>query len=387
MRVGKTIYLDHQATTPVDPRVFEKMKPFFCDFFGNPHSVEHVMGWEANKVVEDCCGVIGSLVGGGSSEIIFTSGATEANNLAIRGISLGKKRVGKSKIIISSIEHKSIIESARNLQLQHGFEVSVLPVSCNGITDIDALERELGEHVAIVSIMSINNEIGSIQPLRQISDLCKQHGIVFHTDATQAPTGMNVTDLGEIADLISLSGHKMYGPKGIGVLYVSNIFQKDVTPILCGGYQQNGIRPGTVPVPLCVGMAAAAELIMAESAIERELLRIKRDAFLEKLVQAIPVNVVVNGPDATDRHPGNANVRIEGINAQDLLLCLQPSVAASTGSACTSGILEASHVLKAIGLSEDACNSSIRFSLGRFTSEADIDEAVRIIRSAYDQVV
>ena len=387
MKIRDIIYLDHQSTTPVDPSVLAEMGPYFFELFGNPHSVEHYLGWESIRAVEDAATHMARLIGADVDEIIFTSGATESNNLALLG--LGKRGYGNRKrhrILISAIEHKCIHAIGRVLKEQHDYSIEQIPVDGMGFVDLSALEDSLDDDVLLVSVMAVNNEIGTIQELEKLSELIRCHGAIFHCDAAQAPLGMDMSRIAEQVDMLSLSAHKMYGPKGIGIIYISRDLQSDIEPLIYGGGQQNGLRSGTVPVPLCVGMGAAARLMMNDKTEEkRAQLRFLRDAFVDKLNQ-LAWPIMVNGPDGKSRHAGNANIRFIGFSAHDILNILQPHLAASTGSACSSGIPEPSHVLKAIGLTNDEVDSSIRFSLGLRTTQEDIDRAVGLIEEALKRI-
>ena len=374
----QTIYADYQATTPVDPRVFEAMAPYWRESFGNPHSSDHVVGWRSADAVHGAASSVAALIGADPDEIIFTSGATEANNLALQGLAR-RASANRRRIVVSAIEHKCVLAAARSLQEREGCAVEVIPVDREGFIDLAALEAILDETVLVVSVMAVNNEIGTIQDLPRIAALLKEHEVLFHCDAAQAPCAMDLSDLALHADLISLSGHKMYGPQGIGALYIRREVQAQIEPIIYGGGQQAGLRSGTVPVPLCVGMGTAVDIIRAPHALlERQRVAGQRDAFVNRLQDGI-LSVPINGPTVHPRHPGNANLRFEGFNAQDILGALQPRVAASTGAACTSGIPEPSHVLRAIGLSTEQAESSIRFSFGRFTTDAEVEEAARAV--------
>ncbi len=364
---SQTIYADYQATTPADPRVLAAMEPYWRDSFGNPHSSDHVMGWDAEGAVIDAAASIAALIGADASEIVFTSGATEANNLAILGLARRAPR-GRRRILASAIEHKSVLAAARALEEREGFTVELIPVDHDGLVRSDELREQLSDDVLLVSMMAVNNEIGTVQNISDIAELSRAHNTLLHCDAAQAPCGMDVCDLADFADLLSLSGHKIYGPKGIGALYVRHGLEHCLEPMIYGGEQQGGLRSGTVPVPLCVGMGCAAELITGEAGTEeRQRIAQLRDTFINGLP-----NVILNGPNGTTRHPGNVNVQFPGTNAQDLLASMQPMLAASTGSACASGIPEPSHVLRAIGLSTEEADSSVRFSFGRFSSTVDV---------------
>ena len=382
MKIGKTIYLDHQATTPVDARVVATMAPHFVESFGNPHSSDHSLGWESASAVEKAAVCVARLIGSDADEIIFTSGATESNNLALLGLGRRAARGKRHRILVSAVEHKCVLAAARVLQEQLGFALDLIPVDAEGFVEVAALEEALGDDVLAVSIMAVNNEIGTIQDIGRISELVRSHGAVFHCDAAQAPLAMNMESMASQTDMLSLSAHKMYGPKGIGAIYIARELQDQIEPLIYGGGQQNGLRSGTVPVPLCVGMGAAADIFTATEAEEKraQLCR-RRDTFV-KMLSRLPWPIAVNGPQGQARHPGNANIRFAGFSAEDILSALQPHLAASTGSACTSGIPEPSHVLRAIGLSGEEAESSIRFSLGFDTTDADLEEAVRLITEA-----
>ena len=326
------------------------------------------------------------LIGADASEVFFTSGATESNNLALLGLGRRAASGKRHRILLSAIEHKCVLAAGRVLQEQNGYALGLIPVDHEGFVDLSALEGALDDDVLAVSIMAVNNEIGTIQDMEKISGMVRNHGAVLHCDAAQAPISLNIENLSRYADMLSLSAHKMYGPKGIGIIFISHELQDQIEPLIYGGGQQNGLRPGTVPVPLCVGIGAAADLLAGDDAeIKRSQLRRRRDAFIERLNHlAWPVKV--NGPEGLRRHAGNANVCFSGFSAQDILSTLQPRLAASTGSACTSGIPEPSHVLRAVGLGGDEAESSIRFSLGFGTSDEDIEQAVGLIDEALSRL-
>ena len=382
MKIGKTLYLDHQATTPVDARVVVAMTPYYAESFGNPHSSDHSLGWESASAVEKAAACVARLIGADVDEITFTSGATESNNLALLGLGRRATEGKRRRILVSAIEHKCVLAAVRVLQEQFGFLVELIPVDAEGFVEVPALEEALDDDVLAVSIMAVNNEIGTIQDIGRIAELVRSYGAVFHCDAAQAPLAMNMGSMASQADMLSLSAHKMYGPKGIGAIYIARELQDQIEPLIYGGGQQNGLRSGTVPVPLCVGMGAAADIFAATEAEEKraQLCR-RRDMFVEMLTR-LPWPIALNGPQGQTRHPGNANIRFAEFSAYDILSALQPHLAASTGSACTSGIPEPSHVLRAIGLSGEEAESSIRFSLGFGTTAADLEEAVRLITEA-----
>jgi cysteine desulfurase len=384
MRIGKVIYFDHQATTPVDPEVLARMQPFFGDKFGNPHSSEHTLGWESARAIEESAAQLARLIGADPDEVIFTSGATEANNLALLGLTARSPARMRRGVMLGSADHKSTLAVGRVLQ-ERGFEVSYMRVDAGGYVDLDELRASVNPSTLVVSVCAVNSEIGTVQNLAQIGKIVRQHGVLLHCDAAQAPCAVNVSALAEVADLVSLSAHKMYGPKGIGALYIRRSVQRFVEPIIHGGGQQSNLRSGTIPTPLCVGFGAAAELLMQRGTEERARIGEGRDLLMQLLAE-LPWPIVLNGPALSERHPGNANIRFEGFSAQDLVAVLQPSLAISTGSACASGTPEPSHVLRAIGLSGDQASASVRFCLGRYSRPADIREAVELISRALKQL-
>lgn len=382
MRPIGPIYFDHQATTPIDERVVTAMMPFLRENFGNPHSSDHILGWRSSQAVDEAAAKVAALIGADADEIIFTSGATESNNLALTGIARGALSEKRKTLLVSAVEHKSILACARALARRDGMTVHTISVDERGELNLDHLESLLDDDVLLVSVMAVNNEVGSLQPLQEASRLCKRHGSLLHSDFAQAPTAIDLKNLSGVVDILSMSGHKLYGPKGIGVAYVRRDLQQFIEPLIYGGGQQRGIRSGTVPTALCVGMAAAADIISSPSH-HAELQRIAqlRNFFVAKVI-AIAEGIAINGPDLERRHPGNANLRFPGFSAQDILASLQPNLAASTGAACTSGIPEPSHVLRAIGLSAEQAEASIRFSIGRKTTESEIDTAANLISAS-----
>ena len=379
----RTIYADYQATTPIDPQVLAAMAPYWGRLFGNPHSNDHVIGWRADKLVRKAAESMAALVGADADEVIFTSGATEANNLALLGLAR-RAPSHRRRILVSAIEHKCVLGAARALSEHEEFTVETIAVNREGFIDFEELEKHLDANVLLVSIMAVNNEIGTIQDIQKIAKLLYSKGILFHCDAAQAPCAMDIGDLATHADLISLSGHKMYGPQGIGALYIRRDLKEKLEPMIYGGGQQEGLRSGTVPMPLCVGMGKAAEIAGNEVAEEeRTRVACQRDTFIN-LLRNSDFPIVVNGPCVDMRHPGNANIYFEGFHAQDILAVLQPRLAASTGAACASGIPEPSHVLRAIGLTTPQSEASIRFSFGRFTTDQDIEDAARLVTNALE---
>ena len=377
----ETIYADYQATTPVDPRVLEKMAPCWDRSFGNPHSSDHVVGWRAGEAVREAAESVAALIGADADEVVFTSGATEANNLALLGLARGSQG-RRHRILVSAIEHKCVLGAARALAENHGVFVETISVDRDGFVDFEALEERVDESVLLVSVMAVNNEVGTIQDIPRIAELLAPHGIVFHCDAAQAPCAMDVSNLAEHADLISLSAHKFCGPQGIGALYIRRDLKESIEPMIYGGGQQEGLRSGTVPMPLCVGMGAATEIVASQEAKEeRKRVAGLRDTFLH-LLERGEFPIAVNGPLGAWRHPGNANIRFDGYDAQDILGVLQPRLAASTGAACTTGIPEPSHVLRALGLTAAQSEASIRFSFGRFTTYEEIETAAKLVNEA-----
>lgn len=373
---GLGIYMDYQSTTPLDPVVLKTMLPYMTNEFGNPHSSEHAFGWQANKAVEQAKAQVASYIGALENEIVFTSGATEANNLAIIGT--GYAALDKSNrrtILVSAIEHKCVLGSARFLE-RFGFTIKKIPVQKDGHVDLEQFRHMLSEDVLLVSVMATNNEIGVNQPIKEIGTLCHDKEVIFHVDAAQGSYS-NLDVLENNVDLLSLSGHKVYGPKGIGALFISQDNPCKPTPIILGGGQQDGFRSGTVATPLVVGMGSAFDLMARVKKEEISKLSKLRDTLLNGLKQNIST-LQVNG-DLADRHPGNLNLTIPHIRAQQLILSLQPKLCFSTGSACTSGIPEPSHVLKALGLSTEEAESSFRITVGRFTTDEDIQKTINLI--------
>ena len=370
---GRPLYLDMQATSPVDPRVLDSMLPFFLNQYGNPHSRTHMYGWESDEAVEIAREQIATLIGAHPKEIFFTSGATEANNVAIKGVMHFYK--GKKKhVITSQTEHKCVLDSCRYLQ-QEGYEVTYLPVRKDGMIDVDQFKEAIRKDTGMVSIMAVNNEIGVIQPMSELGEICRKKKIFFHTDAAQAlgKISLNVDEMK--LDLMSLSGHKIYGPKGIGALYMRRRPRVRVEPQMNGGGQERGIRSGTVPTPLAVGMGAACKIAMQEMEYdEKHISRLTKrlhDGLSSKLER-----IVVNG-SMEHRYVGNLNVSFSYVEGESLLMGLK-EVALSSGSACTSASLEPSYVLRALGVDEDMAHTSIRFGVGRFSTEEEIDKAVEL---------
>ncbi|MBD1861656.1 MULTISPECIES: IscS subfamily cysteine desulfurase [Trichocoleus] len=366
----RPIYLDCHATTPVDPRVLDAMVPYFTEHFGNPASVTHAYGWEAEAAVKKAREILATAISCGPEEIVFTSGATEANNLAIKGVAEAYISKGRHIITVST-EHSAVLDPCRYLE-SLGFEVTYLPVQPDGLIDLAELERSFRPDTILVSVMAANNEIGVLQPLTEIGALCRQHQVLFHTDAAQAIAKIPLDVAAMRIDLMSLTAHKVYGPKGIGALYVRRRNPRvQVAPQLHGGGHERGMRSGTLYTPQIVGFAKAVELALAEQATETQRLMQLRDRLWQQL--STVGNIYLNG-HPTQRLPGNLNVSVAGVDGQALLLGLQPVVAVSSGSACTSAEIKPSHVLTALGRSPELAYASLRFGIGRFNTEAEIDQ-------------
>ena len=371
------IYLDYQASTPIDNRVIDKMLPYMREHFGNPHSSEHSFGWESEKAVSLAYSQLSQYIGSFESEIVFTSGATESNNLAIIGTAYSalQKSIKKNVILVSEIEHKCVLGAARFLK-DKGFVVKKIPVKSDGVINIDELKSFIRPEVLLVSVMTTNNEIGTNQPIAEIGKLCRENDIIFHTDAAQGGyTNLDVVE--NNIDLMSLSSHKIYGPKGIGALFINNDSILKPTPIIYGGGQQSGYRSGTIPTFLAVGFGEAADIMLKEKGEEIKKLEFLREKLINGLLSNIP-EIKING-NMNNRHPGNLNLLFPGVESKQLIYTLQPKIAFSTGSACTSGIIEPSHVLKSIGLSTEEAEHSARITVGRNTILDEINQAIDAI--------
>lgn len=377
MMTQKQIYLDYQATTPCDPRVVEKMLPFFTEVFGNPHSRNHPHGWMAEEAVEKSRAQVAALIGADPREIIFTSGATESNNLALKGVS-GFYGTKKNHIITCVTEHKCVLDSCRHLE-QEGFTVTYLPVQPSGLIDLDQLRQAIRPETVMVSIMAVNNEIGVIQPLTEIGKICRDAGVFFHTDAAQAAGKIPLDVEAMNIDLMSISGHKIYAPKGIGALYVRRKPRVRLQAIINGGGQERGMRSGTLPTPLCVGLGEACAIAMDEMKSEAARIKILSDRLYQGLTRQLN-DVYLNGQGAP-RIPGNLNLSFAYVEGEGLMMGIK-DLSVSSGSACTSSSLEPSYVLRALGVEEELAHTSIRFGLGRFSTEADVDKAVELVVTA-----
>jgi len=385
MRVNAPIYLDNHATTPPDPRVLAAMRPWWEENFANPHSVEHPLGREAEAAVESARGHVADLLGADPREIVFTSGATEANNLAIKGAARFAAAQGseRRRIVTLATEHKCVLESVRDLAAE-GFASCILPVLANGRADLDTLRAAIDETTLLVSVMAVNNEIGVVQDLAAIGALCTEAGALFHTDAAQA-AGRTPLDVGAIgAALVSLSGHKVYGPKGIGALYVRRRPRTRLAPLFSGGGQERGLRSGTLPAPLVVGFGEAARLAAAEGPLDAGRIAGQRDVFLARLQELVP-GLRQNG-DPEHRVAGNLNLTFPGAVDAQAIMAAAPDVCVSTGSACSSAAIEPSYVLAALGLPEAAARATLRVGFGRFTSPRDAESAAVALGEAWRMV-
>jgi cysteine desulfurase len=369
----KRIYLDNHSTTPVDPRVLDAMLPFFSESFGNAASSGHLFGWEAADAVEVARKQTASLMGAKPEEIVFTSGATESDNLALKGIAEALRAKG-NHIITTKIEHRAVLDSCRILE-QQGFEVDYLPVDGRGLVNPDDVRKAIRKETVLISIMHSNNEIGVVQDLAEIGKMCREHGVIFHTDAAQSAGKIhfNVESLG--VDLASFSAHKLYGPKGIGALYVRSANPRiELKPIMSGGGQERGLRSGTLNVPAIVGFGAACAIALEQEAEEGNRILKLRERLRTGLSNELE-GVFANG-DLEQRLPGNLNLSFSDIRASELMSAINDEIAVSSGSACSSESGQSSHVLRAIGLPDELADASIRFGVGRFNQASDIEYAI-----------
>ncbi len=369
MSLQLPIYMDHHATTPVDPRVMQAMMPFFTEKFGNAASVTHGFGWEAQEAVEKSRATIAESIGADAKEIIFTSGATESDNLALKGAMHANSHRG-NHLIVSAIEHSAVLDSARQLE-KEGFEVTYVPVGTDGLIDPNTIRQALTDRTVLISVMTANNEIGTVQPVRAIGQLAHERGVYFHTDASQGIGKMRINVSDDQIDLLSISGHKIYGPKGIGVLYVRRHRPRvKLQALIDGGGHEQRLRSGTLPVPLIVGLAQALIIADAERDNETTRLTVLRDRLMNAILDTLE-GVRVNGTMA-DRLPNNLNLAFVGIDGEAMLTAMK-EIALSSGSACSSAEIGPSHVLKAIGLTDELASGSIRFGLGRSTTSEEVD--------------
>ena len=372
----KPIYFDYQATTPLDKRVFEAMTPYFLDKIGNPHSRNHIWGFEAEDAIEEARYQVAKVIKADLKDIIFTSGATESNNLALKGVMDFYSQNNKNHLIISKIEHKCILSTAHYLE-EKGFKVTYLPVKENGIIDLDVLKSAITDKTALISVMAVNNEIGVIQPLAEIGKICREKGVFFHTDAAQAIGKIHMDVNAMNIDLLSISGHKIYGPKGIGALYIRRKPRVKLLPQIHGGGQERGLRSGTLATPLCVGLGKACDII--EKEIDKDIQQAKelQKMFLDGLNGSLE-KIYLNG-DLEQRVANNLNISFAGVEGESLLLGINNKIAVSSGSACTSSSLEGSYVLRALGVEEDLAHTSIRIGFGRFTTKEDVQIALNCL--------
>ena len=380
------IYLDYQSTTPIDPRVIDVMTQSMENDYGNPHSRTHSYGWVAEEKVEIARKQIADLINADAKEIFFTSGATESNNIAIKGVANFYKKTGKNHIITVTTEHKCVINSARELE-QEGFEVTFLNVDETGIINLESLEKAITKNTCLVSIMTLNNEIGAIQPIAEIGKICRKHNIFFHSDSAQAfgKIPLNVNDMN--IDLMSISGHKIYGPKGVGAIYIRRKPRVRIKSIFSGGGQERGIRSGTVATFLAVGLGKAAEIAKEEMAKDYEHVEKLGHKFFEAISKE--GHIYLNGPDIYDknkRYPGNINISFAGIEGESMIMAIK-DLAVSSGSACTSASLESSYVLHALGVDVELSHTSIRFGIGRFTTEEEINYAIKLVKSKINKLL
>ena len=371
----KKIYLDNNSTTPVDPEILNCMLPYFSKNFGNPSSRTHSFGWEAEAIVEKNRKAIAELINSETNEIFFTSGATESNNIALLNI---LNSINKNKIITCKTEHRAVLDICKELE-KKDIKIKYLKPYNNGLINVEQLKQAIDSDTYMVSIMHANNEIGVIQPIEEIGAICKENNIILHVDAAQSLGKVGIDVLKSNVNLMSFSAHKMYGPKGIGALYINNSLKEKIFPLAFGGGQEKGIRPGTLPVPLIVGFGEAckkASTIMIE---ESKRIKVLRDNLLKSIKDAIP-SLIINGC-LEKRLSGNLNLSFPSLKGQSIVTSI-PQVALSSGSACSSSLPKASHVLLNIGLSTDLCNSSIRIGIGRFNTKKEITIAAEAIIKA-----
>jgi cysteine desulfurase len=380
MDTAKPIYLDYAATTPVDPRVVQVMVPFLYEQFGNPASRSHAFGWAAEEAVEIAREHVAALIGADPREIAWTSGATESNNLAIKGAAQFHQGKGKHLITVKT-EHKAVLDTMRELE-RAGFEVTYLDVKADGLLDLDVLKAAIRPDTILVSVMAVNNEIGVVQDLNAIGALCRSKRILFHVDAAQASGKIELDMNSQPIDLLSLSAHKTYGPKGIGALYVRRKPRVRIEAQMHGGGHERGMRSGTLPTHQIAGMGEAYRLAKLHMGSENERIRALRDRLMQRLSD-IP-EIIING-SVDQRVPHNLNVSFQFVEGESLLMGIK-GVAVSSGSACTSASLEPSYVLRALGLSDEVAHSSIRFSIGRFSTEQDIDAAAERVRVTVERL-
>lgn len=371
--LDERIYLDNQSTTPTDPKVVEAMMPYFSEMFGNPHSDAHTYGWQTHEAVDRSRKQVARLLNADKNEIIFTSGATESVNLALQGIARNAPKE-RNKIVTATTEHPCVLQCCEYLA-SVGFEIVELPVQEDGLLNLKDVKHEIDDRTLLVSIMLANNEIGVIQPISKISEICKAKGVILHTDATQS-VGKMLVDVDSLGvDLLSLSAHKFYGPNGIGVLYLRKGMEKRMSPIIHGGGQERAIRSGTLPTPLIVGLGTACQITQEHWQEDSKHILNLQEKLLMKLKESIP-DLLIFGSQ-TERIPGNLNIGFPNLSGDELISMVGDKLAISTGSACSSVTAEPSHVLQSLGLSNTIANSGIRVSIGRFNTEEEINLAAK----------
>lgn len=370
------LYLDYQATTPLDKRVLDEMMLTMTTEFGNAHSKSHSFGWEAEKLVEKAREQVANVIGADAKDIIFTSGATESNNLAIKGVARFNKSDKKNHIITVQTEHKCVLESCRYLELKEGFKITYLSVGSDGLINLEELKNAITDKTILVSVMGVNNEIGVIQDLKSIGKICREKGVYFHTDCAQAfgKIPLNVDEMN--IDLMSISGHKIYGPKGIGALYVRRKPRVKIEAIINGGGQERGLRSGTLAVPLIVGLGKASQLMQEDGEKDKQ----KIDKFANQIINKFSKikKVDLNG-SLEHRWMGCLNFSFAGVEGESLMMAIN-DIAVSSGSACTSATLDPSYVIKAIGTKDELAHSSIRVGLGRFTTQEEVDYFIKRVK-------
>jgi cysteine desulfurase len=378
------IYMDNHATTPTDPRVLEEMLPYFGEKFGNAASCNHEFGWTAQKAVESARERIAQLIGAAAKEIVFTSGATESDNLAIKGVAEAHKAKG-DHIITVATEHKAVLDSCKRLE-KSGYRVTYLPVRRDGLIDLEVLREAVEEKTILVTIMAANNEIGVLQPVAEIGKICRERGVIFHTDATQAVGKIPVNVEKQNIDLLSISAHKMYGPKGVGALYVREENPRvEIAAGLDGGGHELGMRSGTLNVPGVVGLGKACAIAFEEMAEEAVRIKKLRDRLCRQITEQLDGCLINGSMEQKHRLPGNLNMSFANVEGESLLMGLN-DVAVSSGSACNSGSVESSYVLKALGLNEEQAQSSLRFGIGRLNTEAEIDYVAKRVVETVQQL-
>ena len=381
MNIKNIIFLDNQSTTKLDDEVFQQMLPYFNQNYGNPHSINHSFGREAQSAVENSRKIIAKNISANHQDVYFTSGATESNNLFIKGLS-NFSNVHSKRIITSKADHKCVLQSCKRLE-EKGFDVVYLDINQSGLIDLEQLEKALKTPTLLTSIMFVNNEIGTIQPIKEIGSLCRKYNSFFHSDAAQAVGKINI-DINDLnIDALSISGHKTHGPKGIGVLYINTDTRLKMTPLFDGGGQEKELRSGTLPTPLCVGISEAIKKSVAEMKATNSTIKSLRNKMLELLTNGIP-NLKING-DIDNRIEGNLNLLIPEIDANALINNV-PNLAISTGSACTSGYIERSHVLKSLGLTDEETSYSFRIGIGKYNTEEEIEIASNSIIKAVNKI-